>query len=281
MLSDVVGAKVAMLPGVKEQNKAAKKNENPEHPVGKIGEILLDCCSGRTQWAVVTFDKTLGFGGKTVAVPCDELHWDATNERFDLDQTDDQLKALPSFDVDDAKKNGLDLTVATLSPFWPNSATSHRNDDTADGKQKDVDMTKPSKITVDGKEFECAKPHLITSKELRNTAVYADSEKFGVIGDALVLRTDPSVAFLIVSRGGTLGVGDSQYLIPYYAACLHAGGDSKEMVYGVHRSLKELEAGVHYEKPKYGCVDAEAITRTNEMFAKDRLDPRSGKPARD
>lgn len=263
-LSDVVGAKVSMMPGAKAVNEAAKEASSPDRPVGKITDVLLDCCSGTTKWAVVSFDKTLGFGGKTVAVPCDQLSWNKLNECFDLEQTDDQLKALPTFNCDDAKKNGLDLSVASLATYWPSSATSRKNDNDKNDEPKKAD-----KLVVDGKQFECAAPHLVTAKDMMHTAVYAGSEKFGVIADGLVDHANHGVAFVIVSHGGTLGVGDQQYLIPYYALCMHSGDQGKEQVYSVNHTTKELEAGVRYQKPKDCAVDAEAIRRADEMFTAD------------
>ena len=263
-ISDVIGAKVSMLPGAKAVHEAAKDEKAADRPVGKITDLLMDCCSGKTKWAVVAFDKTLGFGGKTVAVPCDQLIWDAPAETFNLDQTDDQLKALPTFNCDDAKKNGLDLSVASLATYWPEAATSknHKDDDKSDESKK------APTLTVDGKQFECAKPHLVTAKDVLHTAIYANSEKFGVVADGLIDHSKHGVAFVIVSHGGTLGVGDQQYLIPYYALCMHTG-DAGTQVYSVNHTTKELEAGVRYQKPKEGAVDAEAIRRADEMFAAD------------
>jgi len=262
--SDVIGAKVSMLPGQKAVNEAKKENELAGRPIGKVTELLVDCCTGSTQWAVVAFDKTLGFGGKSVAVPCDQLRWNTTNECFDLEQSEDQLKALPAFDCADAKKNGLDLSVATLTKHWPNTEVSVAADRST--------QKRPS-ITIDGKHFDCAKPQLILATEITKTPVYANSEKFGAATGGLLDRANRNVAFLIVSHGGTLGVGAAEYLIPFYAMCMHNGEEGKDQVYSVLRSVKELEAGVRYEKPKNGAADPEAIKRACEMFAAEAPKP--------
>ena len=257
-LGSVVGAKVSMLPGEKAKNEAKKENESAAKPIGKVTDILLDCCSGEVRWAVVEFDKTLGFGGKSVAIPCDQLRWNTVEESFDLSQTDEQLKALPKFDRADAKKNGLDLSVATLAPYWPNT------------KVRDVpDRSKeaPPTIEIDGKKFECAKPQLVLASDVTGDALYANSEKFGTVSSGIVDRANRKLAFLIVKHGGTLGVGETEFLIPFYAACARGGEHGTEMVYTCLRSVKELEAGVMYKKPENGAVDAEAVRRAHELFA--------------
>lgn len=255
---NVIGAKVSMLPGQKAVNEAKKENELAGRPIGNVTDLLVDCCTGQTQWAVVAFDKTLGFGGKSVAIPCDQLRWNLKNECFDLEQTDDQLKALPAFDCADAKKNGLDLTVGSLTSYWPNTEVSIAADRTS--------QKRPS-ITIDGKHFDCAKPQLVLATDISKNAVYANSEKFGTAAGGLIDRANRSVAFLIVSHGGTLGVGATEYLIPFYALCMHGGDDGKDQIYSVLRSVKELEAGVTYKKPKTGAVDPESVRRANELFA--------------
>lgn len=259
-LGSVLGANVSMRPGDQAVHDAAKKNETAARPVGKVADLLIDSGSGQARWVVVAFDKTLGFGGKSVAIPCGQLHWNVAEDRFDLDQSDDKLKELPAFDCADAKKHGLEISVASLAKHWP-AETARPVDD---GKNQQ----RPS-ITIDGKKFDCAKPGLVLVTDIMNDAVYANSEKFGTVTGGLIDHESNRIDFLIVSRGGTLGIGAAEYLIPYYAVCTHGGNDGTDTVYSCLHSVKELEAGVRYLKPEKGAVDAEAVRRTNEAFAAD------------
>lgn len=265
-INDVIGAKVSMMPGAKAIDEARKDNETAGHPIGKVSELLIDSRTGKTEWAVVSFDKTLGFGGKSVAIPCDQMTWDNPNDQFVIEQNEDQLKALPAFDCADAKKNGLDLSIATLTSHWPKSDVQNSADRSSE--------TRPS-IVIDGKHFECAKPQLVLASDLSTNAVYANSEKFGSAAGGLIDRSTRSVVCLFVSRGGTLGVGDTQYLIPFQALRMHGGDGGNAMVYACLRSVKDLEAGVKYVKPANGAVDPEAMRRANEMFVADM--PKSDK----
>jgi len=297
-LSSLLGAKVSMLPGAQAKHEANKEQEVAARPIGKVTDILLESDTGHSRWAVVSFDTTLGFGGKSVAIPCDQLRWNAPEDRFDLSQTEDHLKQLPAFDADDAKKQGFELSVASLSKHWPDSKfhakdgkknSDRDNDNDRDDNDRDdnnnadagnknneprQNQQRPS-ITIDGKRFDCSKPQLVLATDIMDNVVYANSEKFGAVTGGLIDHDTHAIDFLIVSRGGTLGVGAAEYLIPFYAMCTHGGNDGTEMVYSCLHSTKELEAGVRYLKPENGAVDSEAVRRAHELFAKDAPKQRS------
>lgn len=281
-LGSLLGAKVSMLPGAQAKHDANKEQEVAARPIGKVTDILLESDTGHSRWAVVSFDTTLGFGGKSVAIPCDQLRWNAPDDRFDLSQSEDHLKQLPAFDTDDAKKQGFELSVASLSKHWPDSkfhANDGKNNANGDNDDEKNNEPKPNQqrpsITIDGKRFDCSKPQLVLATDIMDNAVYANSEKFGTVTGGLIDHDTHAIDFLIVSRGGTLGVGAAEYLIPFYALCTHGGNDGTEMVYSCLHSAKELEAGVRYIKPENGAVDSEAVRRAHELFAKDAPKRRS------
>jgi PRC-barrel domain len=259
-LGSVIGAQVSMLPGAQAAGEAKKDQEVAARPIGKVTDLLIDSGSGESRWSVVSFDTTLGFGGKSVAIPCDQLRWNKIENRFDIEQTEDHLKKLPTFDCADAKKRGFELSVASLVEHWPNSAVGAKEDFAA--------QQRPS-ITIDGKRFDCAKPQLMLATDIVGNAVYANSEKFGTVSGGLIDHATHAIGYFMVSRGGTLGVGGAEYIIPFYAMCTHGGNDGTDMVYSCLHSVKDLEAGVRYVKPADGAVDVEALRRANEVFAAD------------
>ena len=267
-LSDVIGAKVSMSPGSEAVEHAAKEGDTPKRPTGKIDDLLVDSCNGSACWSIITFDKTLGFGGKTVAVPCDQLNWNAGEKRYDLNQSDDQLKALPSFDVAEARKNGFDSCCADMKSYWPSSKVeSHkvRDSETTEGENKKTTECPP--IMVDGKSLKCALPELVLASDLHGSPVYARGEKFGKIDTTIVDRANHSLSYFVVSHGGTLGVGAAEIIIPIRGICLHQEG--KDLAYSVDRAISELATGVQYKKPDHGVLDLELARRADEMFAKD------------
>jgi len=267
-LSDVIGAKVSMYPGSEAVEHAAKEGDTAKRPTGKINDVLVDSCNGSACWTVITFDKTLGFGGKTVAVPCDQLNWNVGEECFDLRQTDDQLKALPSFDVAEARKSGFDACCADMKAYWPSSKVeTHRaGKDETSGRENKTANECPA-ISVDGKSLKCASPQMILASDLHGAPIYARGEKFGKIDTTIVDRANHCLGYYVVKYGGTLGVGAAEILVPVRAICLHQ--DGKDLAYSVDRSASELNSGISYKKPEHGVLDAELARRVDEMFAKD------------
>lgn len=263
-LGTVVGAKVSMAPSPDAVAEATKEGDVAERPTGKIDDLLIDCCDGSLSWAVVTFDKTLGVGGKTVAIPVDQLGWNPKDECFDLHQTVEQLKALPKFDVDGAKGHGLDASCSDLVTLWPDSRVgAHVGAHRADARGPA--LCEP--IEVDGKQCPAAKPQLRLASELQGATIYARGEKFGKVETCILDRANRSVRYLVVRHGGTLGVGTTDRLIPVLAVNLHQ--HEGEYIHSVNRSPKELENAVKYEKPEEGILDLAAAARANEMFATD------------
>ena len=72
--------------------------ENPQgEEIGEIADLAIDLSNGRVAYAVVGYGGWLGLGEKQAAVPWQSLKGDATERRFTLNVTTDQLKSLPSF----------------------------------------------------------------------------------------------------------------------------------------------------------------------------------------
>jgi len=181
-LSDVIGAKVSIAPSAEAVDQATKEGEIAKRPTGKVANVLLDGCNGSECWAVISFDKTLGFGGKTVAVPWDQLNWNRDHKCFDLVQSDDQLRALPSFDVEVARKAGFDRSCAELKEFWPSShvdphharSSASQDRDLAEHPRQAEDVRADNAngspecpaLNVGGKALPCASPQLILAGDL-------------------------------------------------------------------------------------------------------------------
>ena len=71
-----------------------------EEGLGDIKEIMLDMCSGRVAYAVLSFGGFLGMGEKLFAVRWTALKLDTVNKRFVLDASKERLKEAPGFNKD-------------------------------------------------------------------------------------------------------------------------------------------------------------------------------------
>ncbi len=116
---------------------------NTGEKVGDIKDLVIDRGSGRVMYAIVTTDKTLGMGGKTVAVPMDSIGWDAERNNLSVRSSAEDLKAYAEFSDEDWQ----DLSVA--SPAKPRA---FRDRFTADTKRDDRRWdTNQKPETLDGK----------------------------------------------------------------------------------------------------------------------------------
>ena len=77
-------------------------NANNEH-IGDVKDLVIDRGSGRVVYAIVTTNKTLGLGGKTVAIPMESFSWNSEKEKLAVLTFAEDLKAYAEFS-DDAWK---------------------------------------------------------------------------------------------------------------------------------------------------------------------------------
>jgi len=66
--------------------------------VASVKDLILDK-QGKIADVILSYGTTAGMGGKYVAIPYDSLKFD--NNRLTLDQTKDQLAAMPSYKLED------------------------------------------------------------------------------------------------------------------------------------------------------------------------------------
>lgn len=202
-------------------------------------------------------------------MPCSELTWIPAHERFELAATEDRLRALPPFDLSKARKNGLDGATEVIHMQWHAAGTPADASGTK-GEPKEATMAKLEARPIAGTPFHTVPVHFVTVTEIDDHPVYAGSEKFGSISDLLVDRSKRNVALVIVKRGGALGIGGTEYLIPFRTLTYCSSGD--ERVHCVSADTSKLETAVVYEKPKIGIVEPEAAKRALDNKAFDKAD---------
>ncbi|MEZ5964557.1 MAG: PRC-barrel domain-containing protein [Planctomycetota bacterium] len=256
--SKLLGAEIRMAPGAEERQEAASEGEQAKRPKAKLDEVLIDGHTGELQYAVVSFGGFIGIGDKTVLVPCKQLRWNPSMERFELNWTEDQLKAKPEFDLDEACKNGLDSSC---------SVDAQGNRGVA--KTEEAAVEKSTKA-VEGTPLAMSATRLRRASELDGYTVYANADKYGAVEDLIIDRDQHKVVLAVVSHGGTLGVGGTSLLVPFKA--LQLCTLEKESVLCVPGcTSKDLDGSVRYEKPKNGVVDPLAAQRALDTKLTERM----------
>lgn len=258
-ISKVLGASVRMNAGAEAKREAEKEGEPAKQPTGKVADVLVDSETGALDCAVVAFGGFAGIGDKTVAVPFSALTWNQAQEHFELAASEDRMKALPSFDVGKARNDGMDEARAVAHSHWRAGA---RTDEAGGpiGETKEAATTKPVAVkAIPGTKFFSIPTRFLCATEIDDYPVYATSEKVGSISDLLVERSKSAITLAILKHGSTLGMGGTEYLVPFRAIRTCTSGDEKILC--MNCAANELETAVVYEKPKNGIVDPEAAKR--------------------
>jgi len=265
-LNECIGAKVSMNAGTAARADAADRQETATRPTGEITDLLIATQTGHTEWAVVSFGGLLGMGDKTVAVPFSVLQWNPTSKSYDLDVSQDHLKALNAFDAKKAKlqAQGLDEAMVAHAANWhtivtPSSPEKAAAEATAAKAAANAKRADKPVVTIAGTTMVGNPAVLMCASEIDDYPLYARGEDFGTVSNSVVDRANSTVAFVIVGHGGVLGVGKDQYLLPFSSLQLAKKGDATVLV--VDKSAAEMASCVKYTKPVNGIVDAEAATR--------------------
>lgn len=269
--SKVLGAEVRMNPGAEARREAEKEGEAAKRPKGKIEDVLVDGRTGEIKYAVVSWGGFIGIGDKTVAVPVSLLTWSPAHERFDLAASEDRLKECPAYDLDKARKAGLDNSARTIDGQWRTAADASASKSDKDAKEaketkdakadKDMPQGTEERRVVTGTTFVVVPTHYVTLSEIDDHPIYAGTEKFGKVSDVLVDRGQRNVALLVVKRGGALGVGGTEYLVPFRGLYYCSAPNGTDRMYCSECNTAKFETAVLYEKPKKGVVDEAAAKR--------------------
>ncbi len=229
----------------------------------ELKDFVVDPVTGNVFWAVLESD------GHSVAVPpslmeCKHKADDPDAEpKLELHVDAARLKALPIFDLEQAREKSFDPAVIALETSWasvgiPAPASAPR--------AKDVTAPAPA-VVVTGTEFMTLPVRFALASKLDGIDVYARGEDFGDVSD-LIFDSNHHIAYAIVSHGGVLGVGDDKYLVPFKALCVaHPKDDNDKIVLVIDMPADALavEAG-RYKEPDKGILSKERAEQADKQF---------------
>jgi hypothetical protein len=247
--SRIVGADVYLTASAEAVEEAKKAGKVPEAGKASVTEWLVRSSDGTLEYAVVSVGGFLGMGDKTVLVPCAELKWNNSMERFALGWTKAELEARPVFDLAQATAAGIDKACAAA---MPNKALAVK---------ATVDASVTPSATIPGTTFLRPSSELCRVSEITNLPVYAGTEVFGKISDMIVDRKQHQIVLAIVNHDSTLGLGGTNYLVPLADLKVATREGGSMLLCATMKSGKQLEASVVFEKPKNGVVDPAAAAK--------------------
>jgi len=230
----------------------------------EVQDVLIDTRTGELGWAVVKV------GGRQALIPCKELRWDVAQECFATDRSRAELEASPEFDVDKAEKTGLEGAVVMAERGWrerygdaPRPAT-----DPADADKDQVREASAQRVQTNPRYLPSSEPWFRAS-HLDELELFGGSEEFGGVTRSIVDVAGGRVEFFVVSRGGVLGIGDDDYLIPFRAVtlCRSKADEGAEPALCIDRTVSQLESATRYEKPEDGVLDSAQASRARSSFS--------------
>ena len=172
--------------------------------LGEISNLVVDRKTGHMRHAILTVGDTMGVGGRKVAVAWKTLKWDGENSRFTLAMTPEALERMPLFNPDELQKlNGADTVEAGSGKGDDPEPAGHRGG-----------ADEPRIATAAARKSE----RLALATKIAGYDVYSGTEKIGSAGTLYLEPEHGRAAFLSVSSGGIVGIGDTDYIVPFAAA---------------------------------------------------------------
>jgi cytochrome c5 len=257
-ISRMVGAPVYLLASEEKVAEAKRDGEAVDRPKAKVQEWLIDRRDGTMAHAVVSLGGFLGIGDKVVLVPAKELTWNQSMERYDLGWTKAQLESQRAFDLDAATKSGLDAACGIPANVTEAEASA--------AKKAIADASAKGEARAVGSTFRPADCCLCKASEMAKLPVYAGSADWGKVQDLFVDRASGKVVLAVVNHGSTLGVGGTDYLVPFSQCTVARQKDSEDRLLCTEKCTPtNLENCVKFEKPKNGVVDPAAAKQALEQ----------------
>lgn len=247
----------------------AKADGSGYDAIGNVNDILVTM-DGSAPAVIVGVGGFLGIGEKSVALPLDQIAIqadDSGNPMLVVDQTADQLKALPNYEP-------TDLATMETAPAMPDSTMSATATDTAGTApaadatatapadnsataSADMSATTPSAETgmasagpdVARDGYTVMSYGDVTAEALTGAAVYdVSDDNIGKISD-LVVDADGKITDVVVDVGGFLGIGAKSVEVPFdQVTVLKASADAQADVRAYIDTTRDaLEAMPEFE----------------------------------
>jgi hypothetical protein len=219
--------------------------DQPDQELGEVSDLVVEGGSGTVTHAVLSHE------GKKKPIAWTALTWDAQASHFTLSMSPETLEKLPDFDPDN---------LDNLSSVGLTDASGRRGVSVGrDAANEEGEATDGGVRAGAGRSVPGSKTCVLASK-IGDCKVVAGQEDVGSCDKLFIEPRSGAVPFVSVSSGGVLGIGDTNYLIPWRALRVApATGDqaqvSKLQLDKTKDALKTApklgEAGADVNKPEF------------------------------
>ncbi|WP_011306533.1 PRC-barrel domain-containing protein [Methanosarcina barkeri] len=221
--------------------------------LGKIEELMIDLRDGRLAFAVLSFGGFLGLGNKLFAIPWQALRLKLHDHVFVLDVPKDILEKAEGFDKDNWPITSHEWLSTVYSyygyqPYWqagmPRETESQR-------------MARVGSPSAGRKN-----PDFLSAGTLKEDKIVSmDGEDVGKIEEFMIDLQDGKVAYVVVSHGGTLGLGNKLFAIPWQALSLKL----HEHAFALNVSNETFDKAEGFDKDNWPLTRGE-LSRTYSYY---------------
>jgi hypothetical protein len=201
--------------------------------LGQIADLVFDFETGEACHAILSSGGTLGLGKKTTPIAWNLFAWTPKESHFSLSMTPKEIEALPDFDQENVSK----LCASTADAASTVGGVVRAAGDARRG-------TGSVASAASGK---VAPHHCTLVSSIAGCEVSAGDDNLGAGGTVLIEPDSGSLAFLSLSVGGVIGIGDSTYILPWKALSLVQAEDMEEFRIQIVKSKDQIKTAPKLE----------------------------------
>jgi hypothetical protein len=210
--------------------------------LGSISDLVLDAQSGHIRYAVLASGGTLGIGKRQTPIEWGSLTWDAEQAQFSLGMTAATLEKLPEFDAESLRRRDGGTADAGASKESGNGGepTNGGRERAPRGAARETHAS------------------LLLASGIGDCAVHAGKDQVGSGSTLFIESKTGCAAFLSVASGGVIGIGETNYVVPWSALRFVKPIDKQEMHIQLGKDKQALEAaprlgndGADVNKPEF------------------------------
>lgn len=189
-------------------NLIGAKVENQQgNSLGTVTDLMMDPQSGRVPYAILSRGGMMGVGAKLYPIPWQAGNYSKDGRRLVINLSEDRLSSAPSF----ARESWPDLA----SPNWREKTDSFYETQGAGGMET---RARPS---------ETANKSFVRVSQLKDKNVYnADGQRIGTIADLVIDTANDDTHYIVLGRGGVMGLGETLHPVPWDAVKYNPGKQS-------------------------------------------------------
>jgi hypothetical protein len=265
-LNELLSADVLLADAASASANTAPEAKHAPRQIGRVKDLVLATRNGDVAWAVISVSGSLTGGSKTIVIPASSLKC-TTYERkpcYELRESEAALKGLPEFDVDRARKQGLDRALPAAEASKPAAPESDAKSPTGDAQHPNATPDKGAPASAPA-----FPPRFLFASDVKACNLNAIDKEFGKVRDAAVDARANRVAYVLIQHPNLHGGGESAFLMPL-SACGWARVDNK-LVLTSGKTVQQLSLAPEYQKPERSFVTPDQLRRADEFFGRPGL----------